>query len=328
MFKKLLALSLLCLVCWVIQLLPVISVPLTSPDYNIYLSNYGTYKFGVFGICDVNRQLCSDPRIGYPSTNSTFYSFNDEESYGYGGVVLPSNVRYTISKLLVVHVVAFCFSCLLLVVIFVLFVVMLVDDINLRQKRIELGHVDNMESTNENEGQSDEEDGDEAGNGKRKIDLTPYLNLMLVLTLFSVLTTLLALLCDILLFTPNLSYLGWLQLIPIVSMALIASLLCFIKRSISSRKFFESEYQYVNDDMRMMRKQYVDEFWNDTASDDGFYVYTDGFYTRNGDQVDETTNASDLVISTPDNDPTQIRTPGARRPRVQESIQLTDLRPS
>ena len=63
-------------------------------------------------------------------------------------------------------------------------------------------------------------------------------------------------------------------------MALVTSMLCFIKRSISSRKFFESEYRYANDDMRIMRKTYVDEFWNDNASDDGFYVYTDGFYTR------------------------------------------------
>lgn len=36
------------------------------------------------------------------------------------------------------------------------------------------------------------------------------------------------------------------------------------------QEIFESEYQYVNDDMRMMRKNYVDEFWNDNASDDGF----------------------------------------------------------
>lgn len=121
---------------------------------------------------------------------------------------------------------------------------------------------------------------------------------MLVFTFFSVLTTLLAFLADILLFTPNLSYLGWLQLIPIVLMALVTSMLCFIKRSISSRKFFESEYRYANDDMRIMRKTYVDEFWNDNASDDGFYVYTDGFYTRNGDDVQQpTANTAGSLLS-------------------------------
>lgn len=279
-----------------IQLLPVISVPLTSPSVNIHLSQYGNFKFGVFGICNVQQHICSDPRIGYPSTNSSFYSSLDSDAFEDGGIVLPSDVRYTISKLLVVHVVAFCFSSLLLIVTFILWTVLLIKDVQFKEqlKKIEL----------EEDQDTSAEDHYETGNGdnhgpdskKSQFDLFPYLNFMLIFTLFSVLTTLLAFLADILLFTPNLSYVGWLQLIPIILMALITTMLCFIKRSISSRKFFENEYQYVNDDMRMMRKNYVDEFWNDNASDDGFFVYTDAFYTRNGTNLDQSqANASQML---------------------------------
>ena len=69
---------------------------------------------------------------------------------------------------------------------------------------------------------------------------------MLVFTFFSV-NYVVGFLADILLFTPNLSYLGWLQLIPIVLMALVTSMLCFIKRSISSKSSLK-----VSIDMLMM----------------------------------------------------------------------------
>ena len=310
MFKAFIALLILLIVCWVIQLLPVIAVPFTTPDANIYLSYYNNYKFGVFGICNVERHICSKPSIGYPSTNSTFYAYDNDESFGTGGIVLPSDVRYTISKLLVVHVVAFCFSSLLLIVIFGLIIILFFKYIKTKK---DLEGIQLNDSLHDITIHSDEEDnnnnnniGNTNHNNKRAsvtinktiFDLTPFLNLMLVFTFFSVLTTLLAFLADILLFTPNLSYLGWLQLIPIVLMALVTSMLCFIKRSISSRKFFESEYRYANDDMRIMRKTYVDEFWNDNASDDGFYVYTDGFYTRNGDNVQQpTSNTAGSLLS-------------------------------
>ncbi|CAI5760705.1 unnamed protein product [Candida verbasci] len=261
MYKALFALLSLCIICWIIQLLPVISVPITSPSLNIYLSSYENYEFGVFGICDQTKKICSSPRIGYPSTNSSFYNAAPDRNFGFGGVVLPSRVRYTISKLLVVHVVDFCFSSLLLIVTASLLTTVLIDKFKFEKLK----------------GQYDEE-----GIPKTipKRDLTPYLNIMLILTLFSVLTTLLAFLADILLFIPNLSYLGWIQLVPIVSMALITSMLCFIKRSISSRKFFEDNNEYANDDMRMMNKPNVVGSDDDNLSDDGFYVYTDGFYTR------------------------------------------------
>lgn len=336
MFKALLALLSLCLICWVIQLLPVISVPLTSPSVNIHLSQYGSYKFGVFGICNVLQHVCSDPKIGYPATNSSFYSNLDDPTFGDGGVVLPSDVRYTISKLLVVHVVAFCFSSLLLIVTFVLCTVLLIKDVQFKEQLQKIQLDDNQNSNVEEEYNSSNEDQPDSGSKKSQFDLSPYLNVMLVFTLFSVLTTLLGFLADILLFTPNLSYVGWLQLIPIVLMALITSMLCFIKRSISSRKFFESEYQYVNDDMRMMRKNYVDEFWNDNASDDGFFVYTDGFYTRNGTNIDQTqVNTSQLLESHEQNDNRTSRTHNtsiiedysmSSTPRA--SIELQDLSPS
>lgn len=274
--KPLLALLGLVLVCWVIQLLPVISVPITSV---LYLSYFRDYKYGVFGICDLKEQVCSEAKIGYPSLNSTFSDFTSNTDFGYdGGIILPSKVTYSISKLLVVHVLAFCFSSILIVVIILLLVINFLDQ---RRKSIRVSSLgDEQQQQQQHQGEL------------KKRDLTPYFNLMLVMTLFSFLTTLLAFLADILLFIPHLSFIGWLQLIPIVSMALTTSMLCFLKRSISSRKFFDDDnnnlqHQYANDDMRMMRKNVIDHFgWNnnDNSSDDGFYVFTDGFYSTTDNQ--------------------------------------------
>ncbi|KAI5956753.1 RIM9 [Candida jiufengensis] len=306
MYKALLALLILCSICWIIQLLPVISVPVTSPESNIYLSNFQNYTFGVFGICDTRNGLCSPQRIGYPPTNSTFYGFIEEGDTG--AVILPSDVRYTISKLLVVHVVAFCLSSLLILVILYLFGLESLD--RYKFNKIRKQHkVDNGSDQLRNE-REEEENGHDVTNDtgenepaelkRDKRDLTSYLNIMLILTFFSVLTNLLAFLADILLFIPNLSYLGWIQLIPIITMALITSMLCFIKRSISSRKFFESyDHQYANDDIKTLRNRAIDHSWNDSSSDDGFYVYTDGFYTRNeGEQEERDRNFSTNSLST------------------------------
>lgn len=327
MHKALLALFILCTVCWVIQLLPVISVPLTSHRGNIYLSHFKNFKFGVFGICDMETGKCSSPKIGYPSSNSSFFDYSDEASTNSSGVVLPSYVRYTISKLLVVHVVAFCFSSLLLIVIALLYALKTWDMINERKERHnrkeELNHL-------RNERREEEHDSDDEGEGNvdtaevhKERDLSPYLNAMLILTIFSVLTTLLAFLADILLFVPRLSYLGWVQLLPIVSMALITSMLCFIKRSISSRKFFEN-YEYANDEMKVLRSRAMEQSWNDSSSDDGFVVYTDGFYTRNEGDGNDT---RDRIHST-----SSFRS-GNHRPSEEysvnssrESIELDNLR--
>lgn len=293
MYKALLALLILCTVCWVIQLLPVISVPLTSHRGNIYLSHFENVKFGVFGICDTKIGKCSSPKIGYPSSNSSFYNLTNDVSTSYSGVVLPSYVRYTISKLLVVHVVAFCFSSLLLIVMFILYTLESWDRIELRKRREELNHLRN-ERQEEEHGHVEFDDEGETNMDtiefhKEERDLGPYLNIMLILTIFSVLTTLLAFLADILLFVPRLSYLGWMQLLPIVSMALITSMLCFIKRSISSRKFFENyDHPYANDEMKILRNRAMEHSWNDVSSDDGFVVYTDGFYTRNEGEAEDT----------------------------------------
>ncbi|KAI5964548.1 RIM9 [Candida theae] len=296
MYKALLALLILCTVCWVIQLLPVISVPLTSHKGNIYLSHFENIKFGVFGICDTQTGRCSSPKIGYPSSNSSFSDLDNDVGTEYSGVVLPSYVRYTISKLLVVHVVAFCFSSLLLIVIALLYALKTWDRIKDRSERRSqtnvLGHLRNeRREGNEDHIKSDDEDGanmDTIETNIKERDLSPYLNAMLFLTIFSVLTTLLAFLADILLFVPRLSYLGWIQLLPIVSMALITSMLCFIKRSISSRKFFETyDHPYANEEMKILRNRAMDQTWDDSSSDDGFVVYTDGFYTRNEGEGDD-----------------------------------------
>ncbi|CAK9440208.1 uncharacterized protein LODBEIA_P43080 [Lodderomyces beijingensis] len=299
MYKALLALLILSLICWIIQLLPVISVPVTPLSSKIYLSHYANYTFGVFGICDERSNGCSEPKIGYPSINSSSFNFADD--YGYGGVLLPSDVKYTISKLLVVHVVAFCFSSLFMVVIIWLFGLESIDRWNRRsaEDNQARGAKDTAETGDAEPNNDDEFSSNgvsESSNDSLKMDqrdLTSYMNMMLILTIFSVLTTLLAFLADMLLFIPNLSYLGWIQLIPIVSMALITSMLCFIKRSISSRKFFENyDTQYDNEDMKLLRKRAMNQTWDDNSSDDGFFVYTDGFYTRNEGNVGHERNLS------------------------------------
>lgn len=251
----------LALVSWVVQFLPVISVPITAKQigYSLHFSHFNNYTFGVLGVCDTVRGQCSHPRIGYPTNDSFYYDRTGEAepAEGYAIIQLPSSTTHSISKLLVVHIVAFFFTSLLLVMSAFLAVRDLHDSGQLERvlRRFRRG--------------------DPPPTKKR--DITRYLSFMLVFSLLSFLLTLLSFLADILLFVPKLTFLGWIQLVPIALMALIAALDCFMKRSILSRRHLEEE-TYPADDMRAkhgLRR------WDDLASDDGVYIYSNGFTSHN-----------------------------------------------
>lgn len=296
MHKGLLILDLFVLICLTIQLLPIISVPITGKGigYNLHLSKYGNYTFGVLGLCTSNN-ICSKPKVGYPPETDAFYSFMDSENGEYpdfAAAELPSRARYVISKLLVVHIVGFCFTTLLFLLSLALTVILWLEEsetrvpfkdavrkkVKIRQNSRNNSSTDLTESTSATKMDS-LSDKETVNNERKSKDITPYLNFMLMLSLLSFLLTLLAFLSDILLFIPHLSYLGWLQLCPIILLSTVTSMLCFIKRSISSRKYLNDEYRYENDDMRKSVNVGVLN-WKDTDSDDGFYVYTNGFYSN------------------------------------------------
>lgn len=271
--KGLITLGVLSTICLVIQLLPVISVPITGhmTNYNLHLSVYNNNSFGVFGVCDLSTDNCSPPSIGYPSTKSEFYGISNPDNYNnqFGGIQLPSRATYTISKLLIVHVLAFGLTALLCIIIAYLLLTLHFGSIHEIFARLPYTKV--------SDGRDAAADTNEL---KSKRDITPYLNAMLFISMFSFLTTLLAFLVDILLFIPHLSYLGWLQLIPMIFMTLGASMICFHKRYISSRKYLEDDNKNTNDDMRIRENFDISRWNDDSASDDGFFVYTNGFYSN------------------------------------------------
>ncbi|CAH2354355.1 pH-response regulator protein palI/RIM9 [[Candida] railenensis] len=384
MHSGLLFMTMLCLGCLVVQLLPILSVPITGKGikYSIYLSHYDNYKYGVFGLCDVTQDICSDTKIGYPSNGSNFFTAMSEGyKEEYGGVQLPSNARYTISKLLVVHVVSFCFSgCLFLVMLLLMVIysyenttkLRLIEKFKPRPKRVtkRIGKfkmkrkggrgrgraLSKLPQEEENDPPSDgyQDDPPSNNNGtqiviqepearpskarknsltsaseSKKRDITPILNLMLMLALLSFMSTLLAFLSDILLFTPHLSYLGWLQFYPIVATSLIASMVCFMKRSITSRKYWEDSKIRYNDDMRIRRTIDLE----DSDSDDGFYVYTNGFYST-GDNNEETYHSHRARSTsshngwrrhTPRNDESHIQMDEQPHREEQQVVELEDM---
>lgn len=261
-------------VCFVLQLLPIMSVPLTGKavDYNLFLSEFNDLKFGVFGVCNITTDTCSLPKIGYPATVNNLDS-SSSPSGDAGFLQLPSRTRYTVSKLLIVHVVGFSFSAILFLILGGLVLNSLWQDRQrrkLKQSRQLLSpqalvHLKKLIRR---------------ARPPKKCDgfLVPYLTINLMLSLLSFLLTLLAFLVDILLFVPHLGYVGWLQLCPVVITMVIACMLCFMKRSIESRRLYDRPYVVEFDDMRTKRSS-NDLSRFSTASDDGFFVYTNGFYS-------------------------------------------------
>lgn len=279
--KGLIGLAILSGLCLVVELLPVISIPITATSHRIYLASYHNYTFGVFGICEIQSGACSPPKIGYPSDNNPFYDLVESPERG---VELPSSVTYTISKLLVVHVISFCFSCLLFVIVLVLVTLQHYEDFDNIPLKERVDEPNKRQSIDTNLSKL------------KKRDLTPYINLMLTVTLISFTSTLLGFLADILLFVPNLSYLGWIQLFPIIVLSIIAAMLCYLKRAISSRKYLENQHRYENDDMRM-RRNVLDNQWDDSASDDGFYVYANEFDQDHHENRNLTTHDEEVSLN-------------------------------
>lgn len=289
MNKGLLLIAILSLISCVIQLLPVISVPITGHNskYAIYFAKYNGIAFGVFGLCDYMDDHCSSPHIGYPLEPSFM-------SKG-AGIELPSDARYSISKLLIVHVVAFGLSCISIIASYGMIIMVYIRQ-RWRDKQIkDMSQNINLQNYNDLETRS------VSTKVARGINLIPFLNVELVLSILSSLFTLLGLLSDILLFTPNLSYLGWIQIIPVICLAILVSMVCFIRRSIFSRRHLDEDYFFPNDDMKERHNlQVIPPI--DTSSDDGFHVYTHGFYSRYDDsnyseQPASSSVAQDTLIS-------------------------------
>ncbi|EEQ40525.1 SUR7/PalI family protein [Clavispora lusitaniae] len=288
----------LCLISWLIQLLPVISVPITgkSINYDLHLCSYNNITFGIFGVCDISTGACSDPKIGYPIEDfvTDTESYEDGVTDGLSGIELPSNATYYISKLLVVHVLAFFFTSLLLLETCLILFVSFLDDLRNRSSH-------HTRWVRQKKTSTDTETSDSFSIDKLKPikrDTTPYYNWMVLFALLSFLSTLLAFLADVLLFVPELSYLGWIQLLPISLMALIASLVCFFKRSVSSRKHLEDDV-YPANEMRGRARNIAYSVDSDSDSDDGFYIYTNAFH---GGGTQRVANSSIHEILDTDND--------------------------
>lgn len=93
-------LTVLVLIAFVLELLAVLSVPVTK---TITLSEYGDYKFGVFGYCNTKTNKCSSVGVGYDVSNV-------DNKFS-----LPSNARESLANLLIVHVVAAGLTLILLI---------------------------------------------------------------------------------------------------------------------------------------------------------------------------------------------------------------------
>ncbi|EGV60089.1 regulator of ime2 [Yamadazyma tenuis] len=273
MIKTLLTSALLSLVSMVVQLLVVLSVPITgkSIGYSLHLAKYQGVVFGVFGVCDLGSDICSSARIGYDSQRK-FQGLSES------AIQLPSNARYSISKLLVVHVLAFASSGMVLLC--TLCTLLFVWSVNAKHRASVA-----QESSSES-GDLETVAKVSTRNDEKTIipaNVTIQLNFQLVMSMFSCLFSLLGLLSDIILFVPHLSYLGWIQIVPIVFQSIATTLMCWTRRTVFSRRHLEEEYYYANDDMRRP-KSFRSRVSDDSASDDGFYVYTNGFYSNYGDR--------------------------------------------
>lgn len=269
--------------CWVVHLLPVISVPITSVrgSHVLELAHYQNVSYGVFGYC-LTRRGCTPPGIGYagdvlfPTIPGEFQN-GDTLSF-----LLPSEEMQAFLKFLSVHLVALVFTSLLLLTI----------GACLLHDYLQLRRVGSLSERSDKQRSRSAEHGD-AGcvddtyymlMQKRRKWFRVFLEVMLVCSIFLFLLGLLGYLVDILLFVPYLSWIGWLQLAVVLIMALICSLVCFMKRSVISRRHLEEEaYALGRTNSRL----------SDSSSDSGVYIYSNGF-TAN----EETSDGERVVLDT------------------------------
>lgn len=289
----------LSLICWGVQLLPVISVPITgkNTNYNLSLSHYNNISFGVFGVCDTVRGTCSTPKIGYTDNNSIIYPTDFQEPDSLASITevqLPSNVTHLISKLLVLHVVAFGFTCLLVLQSMSLLFADALDSQNptfikltglLKKLRSRLSPSNASSLQSEDTLVAPRKAGMKRHSYKQ-------LTFMFLFATLSFLLSLLAFLADFVLFVPKLGPLGWIQMLPVLIMATIAAFSCFLKRSIQSRRHLDDSI-YLADDMRTRNSVFV-EWDDDFHSEDGVFIYSNGFSSEN---KDEERHLSSLLIS-------------------------------
>lgn len=271
----------LSLICCVIQLLAVISVPITGQGtgYTLALSHYNNVSFGVFGVCDTVRDTCSSPKIGYSSADSFTYLSDQSEALDSLTVVqLPSEVTHFISKLLVVHVIAFVFTSLLVLQTGTVLLLDVLDGMNI--KRGVLGKLRRVLHCSGPSGTGKEPDLPRP-HYKRKQSYV-YYNFMLLFAIMAFLLTLLAFLADILLFVPKMTVLGWIQLLPILFSALIASFVCFLKRSIQSRRHLDDEVAFGH-----RHKNTGHSPWEDDGSEERVVIYSNGFLRDDDTEEDE-----------------------------------------
>ncbi|AGO11906.1 AaceriADR141Wp [[Ashbya] aceris (nom. inval.)] len=74
------------------------SVPISN---GVTLSHFNGYKFGVFGWCDTSNTHCTKLKLGYSAKDGFLFAGQDE-------LTLPTQAKYSVSKLLVVHPLALC----------------------------------------------------------------------------------------------------------------------------------------------------------------------------------------------------------------------------
>lgn len=285
MHSGIIFIGVLTLLCWVVQLLAVITVPITGEGtkYRLHLSHYNNISFGVFGVCDVISHTCSEPKIGYTSADDfTYWSESDASSVNTLSLIhLPSEAAHVISKLLVVHVIALVFTSLLGIQCCFVVVSDLMQNDKFRLKLLKAKtYLRQKLRRKAPEGLAPSENAvSVAPRPKRQVYL--HLNVMLFIAIISFLLNLLAFLADILLFVPKLGVLGWIQVVPIVVMALIESLICFMKRSILSRRHLDNDVQNFTTDRRERK-------WSEEYSDDGFYIYSNGFRGADNEELHST----------------------------------------
>lgn len=279
-----------------VHLLPVISVPITSvkSNYRLELSHFGNMTFGVFGFCLTKYNSCSEPSIGYVG-DVVFPSVPDEFQLGNPvNIYLPSRAMQTFSKLLFVHVVAFIFTSFLLITI----VACLVHEyfslqdpakkFKLKSSKLGRSGLDPDPSTLP---ALDMEELHYTYLQRRRKSFNNYFRIMLLCSIFLFLLALLGFLADILIFVPYLGWLGWVQLAVVLIMALISSLVCFMKRSIMSRRHLEEEVYSLG---------HISSRQSDGDSDLGVYIYSNGFLTANEDNQEDQHRHLHNRISTED----------------------------
>lgn len=287
MHSGVLFIAALTLVCWAIQLLPVISVPITGAnnDYRFELSHFRNISYGVFGFCQTQYNGCSAPAIGYEG--EVIFPYVREELQVGNPILmfLPSKAMRAFSKFLFVHVIAFVFASFLLLATWICLVheyfgfpdLILRNRIASRLKRKDLKKLLLSGPTLDVN-----DDGAQLRYlQKRRRLFRIYFDIMIVFAIFSFLLALLGFLADILMFVSNLGWVGWIQIAPVLIMALISSLLCFMKRSITSRRHLEEEVYALGT---------VSSRQSDLASDLGVYIYSSGFFTSSEDHEMERIN--------------------------------------